>query len=53
MSYIECLLVLIGTFSLVFGAGALVCVITDAVLKAMLWRKKREYRGKRRYSDGR
>ena len=33
MSYIECLLVLMGTFSLVFGAGAGVCVVAEEVLK--------------------
>ena len=33
MSYIECFLVIVGAFSLVFGAGALVCVITEQVLQ--------------------
>lgn len=33
MSYIECFLVIVGAFSLVFGACAGVCVVADEVLK--------------------
>lgn len=33
MSYIECFLVLVVTFSIVFGAGAVVCICTERVLQ--------------------
>lgn len=33
MTYIECFFIVCGVFSLVFGVGALVCVITDQMLQ--------------------